>query len=312
MLDHNTVILIGGPTASGKTGLSVGLAKKINGVIINADSMQVYKELHILTARPNDDEMRGVEHHLFGHQSIATHYSVATWRAQALKAIETAHSNNQIPILVGGTGLYFKAMVEGLSPIPEISMSTREAICDLYDEIGAQAFHEKLRTIDPAMAERLPPTDRQRCIRAIEVYKDTGKTLSHWHEQPRVKPPAHLIFKGFILQPDRQMLYDRIDHRFDMMIDQGALEEVKAIHALDLDPLLPSLKAVGLPPLRAYLNGEISQEAAIEQAKLESRRYAKRQFTWFRNQMPAQTTNTLSIWHIETPCEVNALMAHLL
>ena len=311
MLDPNTVILIGGPTASGKTGLSVELAQQINGVIINADSMQIYQDLQILSARPTADEMEGIEHQLFGTVPISQHYSVATWRKEALATITDTHNKGKIPILVGGTGLYFKALLEGLSPIPQISLETRQRICDLYDEIGAQAFHAKLREIDEKTATRLPATDRQRCIRAMEVFEDTGKTLSHWQSKPRVTPPGHLIFKSFILKPERQTLYDKIDLRFDMMMQQGALKEVKAIHALDLNPLLPSLKAVGLPPLRDHLDGALSLKTAIEEAKLQSRRYAKRQFTWFNNQMSEQINEKLSIWHISMPNDAQTLIKHL-
>lgn len=312
MLAAHTVILIGGPTASGKTGLSVSLAQNINGAIINADSMQVYKELSILTARPTDDEMKDIDHHMFGHVPITQHYSVANWRKQALETINTLHKDGKIPILVGGTGLYFKALIEGLSPIPEISLKTREKIGHLYDEIGAEAFHDKLKEIDPEIAKRLPPTDRQRCIRALEVYEDTGKTLSHWQDMPRVNAPEHLNFKALILTPERQTLYDKINHRFDIMMEQGALDEVKALHDLNPDPLLPSLKAVGIPPLRAYLDGETSLEEAIDTCKTQSRRYAKRQFTWFNNQLPEQKTDRLTVHHIAVPSDIQAALSLIL
>lgn len=311
MIDPKTVILIAGPTASGKTGLSTDLAKQINGAIVNADSMQVYTELPILSAQPSTKERANIDHYLFGHMPINQHYSVAQWRQEALTAIENIRQKGQIPILVGGTGLYFKAMIEGLSPIPEISLETRKKVSALYDQIGAEAFHAYLKEVDPDMAERLPATDRQRCIRAIEIYQETKKTLSDWQTLPRVKAPDDFIFKAFILKPEREMLYQHINQRFDHMMDNGALEEAKAIHRLDLDPLLPSLKAVGLPPLRAYLDKELSLEEAIEQAKTHSRRYAKRQFTWFNNQMPETDEKSLSIWHLQSPYDVKTCLSYL-
>ncbi len=312
MIDPNTVILIAGPTASGKTRLAISLAQNIDGVIVNADSMQVYQELSILTARPTKSETEQAPHELFGTVSITQHYSVARWRNEALSIIKATHNKGQIPILTGGTGLYFKALIDGLSPIPDVSLETREEISTLYDKIGATSFHEKLQAIDPQTAQRLPATDRQRCIRAMEVYEETGKTLTYWQNIPRIKAPDHLTFTAFILKPKRQTLYERIDKRFDDMIAQGALDEVRAIHQLNLPPFLPSLKAVGIPPLRDYLNGNMSLEEAVELAKTQSRRYAKRQFTWFNNQMPEQTSEKLSIIHLAPPISLNSLTKHLL
>ncbi len=311
MIESKTVILVGGPTASGKTSLAIELAQKYNGVIINADSMQVYQELDIITARPNEHECQQAEHQVFGFISIKQHFSVAQWLEKVSQTIQETQLRKKTPILVGGTGLYFKALIEGLSPIPSIDMAIRKKIGNYYDEIGAQKFHDELHQIDPQAAERLSANDRQRCIRAMEIWHQTGQTLTYWQNQPRKKFVNNAVFKTFILLPNREKLYQKIEKRFDFMIENGALDEAKHIKELNLDRLLPGLKAVGLTSLLDYLDKKISLDEAITTGKTQTRRYAKRQFTWFKNQLPEQETKKLSVWHLKPPVDIKILDKYL-
>ncbi|TDI62007.1 MAG: tRNA (adenosine(37)-N6)-dimethylallyltransferase MiaA [Alphaproteobacteria bacterium] len=280
------VILIAGPTASGKSALSLYLAERFDGEIINADSMQVYDCLQVLTARPSQDEMAGIPHHLYGVIPPADAYSVAYWARDAVACIDDVLQRGKSAILVGGTGLYFKALVEGLSAVPEIGPTIRKAVRGLIASSGVLAVYDQLTAEDPVMAARLDPADRQRISRALEVIRSTGRSLADW--QSDEKQPALLaldhdidLFK-IILLPDRDWLYARCDLRFTLMLDQGALEEVKAMSGLD--PQLPAMRALGVMQLAAYLADEMTREEAIEKAQTATRQYAKRQMTWFRNQ----------------------------
>ena len=299
--EKKTVHVIVGPTASGKSALSLSLAQRINGVIINADSMQVYREIPVLAATPTPQEQQLVPHKLYGVLSIKQLCSAAKWRNMAIEAIQNALEHGTPPILVGGTGLYIKALIEGLSPIPSVPETIRIHAIQDYETMGGTAFKSHLQTIDPITAERLDANDSQRLIRAWEVYQHTGKPLSYYQDMAREKPPHDWFFAIHILLPDRETLYTRINQRFEVMLDNGMMDEVRTIHTLpNLNPLLSSLKALGLPHLRAYLDKKEVWNEAVDKAKAASRQYAKRQYTWFRNQLPETTDEQKNIRHY--PC----------
>jgi tRNA dimethylallyltransferase len=278
-------VLIAGPTASGKSAVAARLARDFGGAVINADSMQVYRELRVLSARPADEEMLGVQHFLYGFVSVSETYSVAKWLDAVRVALRVCEAQGLRPIFTGGTGLYFSALTQGLAPIPEIHAQLRVEVRQAFDAMGAERFYAELAQRDPVMAARLSPNDTQRIIRAYEVFEATGVSLAEWQEvkgEPVIDAPA----LTFVLKPNREWLYHRINTRFDLMVRGGALREAEALAALRLPPDLPALRALGVPQLTAHLRGETTLEAAIEQAKMQSRRYAKRQMTWFRHQMP--------------------------
>ncbi|HEX4505089.1 MAG TPA: tRNA (adenosine(37)-N6)-dimethylallyltransferase MiaA [Alphaproteobacteria bacterium] len=279
------VAVIYGPTASGKSDLAAALAERLNGVVINADSLQVYAELSILTARPGDDAMARAPHRLFGVLPAAQACSAARWRDVALQEIAAAHAAGRHPILVGGTGLYLKTLIEGLSPVPTADPEARAKASAVYEELGGEVFRAKLAERDPVIAARLKSGDRQRLIRAWEVAEATGIPLSEWQALP--KEPGHALDFSLIgLIPPRDRLYARIDARFRAMLEHGALDEAARFEALGLPSTLPANKALGLPELRRYLKGEIDLAEATRLAQQMSRNYAKRQTTWFRHQMP--------------------------
>jgi len=279
-------VLIAGPTASGKSALALELAQKTGGVVINTDSMQVYRDLRILTARPTPAEEARVPHRLYGHVDAAVHFSAGAWVTDAAQALAEARAQKLQPIFVGGSGLYFKALTRGLSAVPPIPAEVRESVRARLARDGVEALHAELAKRDPASAERLKPRDRARIARALEVVEATGRTLPDWHREglPPLLPPGE--FSALFVAPERDQLYARIDARFDAMLDAGALEEVAALAARRLDPLLPAMKAHGVPALIRHLRGEITREEAAETARADTRHYAKRQFTWFRHQLP--------------------------
>lgn len=289
---HKPVVIVVGPTASGKSALAIDVAEGFTGTVINGDSMQVYKELSVVTARPPaQDEMR-VPHALFGVMSVSEPCSVGRWLDMVCESIEDAWAEGRLPIVVGGTGLYLKALIHGLSPIPAMEPSVRANAEARYDEIGAEAFHEEVRSLDPITAERIKTGDTQRLQRAWQVAKGTGKPLSAWNDEANVVPDAlqGASFLTIALEPHRDALYAAINWRFEEMVSHGALDEVKDVLAMDLEPTLPAMKAVGVPELGAYIKGEIPLSEAIARAQQASRRYAKRQLTWLRNQIPEAKT----------------------
>jgi tRNA dimethylallyltransferase len=283
---NNKAVLIAGPTASGKSALALTLAEATGGVIINADSMQVYRDLRVLTARPTREEEAGIPHALYGHVDAAVNFSAGAWVADAAKALAEARAQNRIPIFTGGSGLYFKALTRGLSAVPPIPPDVREDVRARLQRDGVEALHAALMQHDPASAERLRPRDRIRIARALEVVEATGRSLTDWHRDglPPLLPPG--AFTAVFLEPERDELYARIDARFDAMLQAGALDEVAALAARRLDPLLPAMKAHGVPALIRHLNGEITLEEAATIGRADTRHYAKRQFTWFRHQLP--------------------------
>lgn len=282
------VIVVAGPTASGKSALALALAEKVGGEIVNADSMQVYREMRVLTARPSAAEEARVPHHLYGVTDAASPLSAGLWAVRAAAAMREIAARGRLPIVVGGTGLYFRALVEGLAPIPQIPAEIREAVRAEVAEAGPHA-HALLAETDPTLAETIRPSDLQRIARGIEVFRATGRRLSAWQQEPAA-PLVTGDFVKLVLAPERQWLRERIDRRFDLMLAEGALGEAEAMAALmegerGLDPSLPAMKALGLRPLIRHLAGEIPLEEAAELGKRESRAYAKRQETWFRTQM---------------------------
>jgi tRNA dimethylallyltransferase len=279
-------VLIAGPTASGKSALALDLAQKARGVVINTDSMQVYRDLRIITARPTPDEEALVPHRLYGHVDASVNFSAGAWVADAAKVLAEARAENRLPIFIGGSGLYFKALTRGLSAVPPIPAEVREAVRARLERDGVEAMRAELSRRDPAYAERLKPRDRIRIARALEVVEATGRSLTDWHRDglPPLLPPGE--FTALFLAPERDGLYARIDARFEVMLNAGALEEVAKLAARDLDPLLPAMKAHGVPALIRHLKGGISREEASEIGRADTRHYAKRQFTWFRHQLP--------------------------
>jgi tRNA dimethylallyltransferase len=279
-------VLIAGPTASGKSALALALAQKTGGVVINTDSMQVYRDLRIITARPTPAEEGLAPHRLYGHIDASVNFSAGAWVADAARILSEVRVEQRLPIFVGGSGLYFKALTRGLSAVPPIPADVRDGVRTRLERDGVEALHAELAQRDPASAERLKPRDRARIARALEVVEATGRALTDWHREglpPLLAPGA---FSALFLSPERDHLYGRIDARFDAMLAAGALEEVANLAARQLEPLLPAMKAHGVPALIRHLKGEISREAASEIGRADTRHYAKRQFTWFRHQLP--------------------------
>jgi len=278
-------VLIAGPTASGKSALALTLAQKRGGIVINADSMQVYRDLRVLTARPLPQEEALAPHRLYGHVDASVNFSAGAWVADAERVLAEARKKNLVPIFVGGTGLYFKALTRGLSAVPSIPSHIREDVRARLARDGAEALHAELARRDPASAGRLEPRDRARIARALEVIEATGRSLTDWHREGLPPLLAAGSYRALFLAPDRDALYARIDARFEAMLKQGALEEVARLAARNLDPLLPAMKAHGVPPLIRHFKGEITLEEASEIGRADTRHYAKRQFTWFRHQL---------------------------
>jgi tRNA dimethylallyltransferase len=280
------IILIAGPTASGKSALALALAEKPGGAIINADSMQVYRDLRIITARPTPEEEARVPHRLYGHVDAAENFSVGRWCTEVADVLAATQREARIAIVVGGTGLYFKALTQGLAAVPPIPAQIRNEVRARLASDGVEALHAELTRRDPAAAARLMPGDRARVTRALEVILATGRSLLLWHEENMpARVDAALAAKVFLM-PDRDELLRRIDARFDAMMAAGALDEVRALAERHLDANLPAMKAHGVPWLIRHLNGEIALGEAIECGKRDTRRYTKRQATWFRNQLP--------------------------
>jgi tRNA dimethylallyltransferase len=283
---NSKAVLIAGPTASGKSALADELARAADGVVINTDSMQVYRDLRIITARPTlEDEVRA-PHRLYGHVDAAVNYSAGAWVVDATAALAEARAQRRLPIFVGGSGLYFKALTRGLSAVPAVPPDIREHVRARLERDGPEALHAELKRRDPASAEKLKVRDRIRIARALEVIEATGRSLTDWHRDglPPLLPPDQVT--AVFLAPERDDLYARIDRRFGVMLEAGALDEVALLAARSLDPLLPAMKAHGVPALIRHLGGSLSLDEAAAVGRADTRRYAKRQFTWFRHQLP--------------------------
>jgi tRNA dimethylallyltransferase len=282
---QDTVIIVAGPTASGKSALGLALAEHYGGTVINADALQCYRDLHILTARPGAAEEARAPHRLYGFLDAAERGSAARWRDLAVREIAAAHGEKRLPILVGGTGLYLRALMGGLAAIPDIPPEIRDETAALYERLGGVRFREELARLDPTSASRFPPGDKTRLTRAYEVVRATDKPIGEWQHQPAAPLPYR--FATLVLAPPRAVLYTACDARFAAMVAAGGLAEAAALLARDLSPELPAMKAVGLPELFAHLRGETSLDQAIAAAQRSTRRYAKRQTTWFRHQLNA-------------------------
>ena len=282
-------MLIAGATSSGKSALALALAEQLNGSIVNADSMQVYRDLRVITARPAPEEEARAPHLLYGHVDAAENYSVGRWCVDARAALAAVERAGRLPIVVGGTGLYFKALTQGLAAVPPIPADIRSAVRDRLKGEGIAPLYAELSDRDPATARRLGPGDRARVTRALEVVLATGRSLSDWHREGMAPAlDADGAVKIF-LDADRAELYRRIDARFDAMLECGALDEVRALSRRGLDAALPAMKAHGVPWLIRSLKGEIDLATAAEEGKRDTRRYTKRQATWFRHQLPDWT-----------------------
>ncbi|MBB4076603.1 tRNA dimethylallyltransferase [Bartonella fuyuanensis] len=281
-MTRKTITLIAGPTASGKSELALQMAREKNALIINTDSMQVYDVLNVLTARPREADIEVVPHYLYGHVSPTLNYSVGQWLCDVKKLLATFSLRSVI--FVGGTGLYFRALLEGISEIPHVPDVVRQKWRLRLNKEGSESLYCQLLQIDAVVAKKISSQDKQRIVRALEVYDATGKKLSWWQKQKTTPLVVSNFVEKILLMPPRPLLYERIHKRLNSMIEKGALEEVVAMKNLMLSPSLPAMKAIGIPEFMAYLDGYRSFESALEAVKTETRRYAKRQMTWFRNQ----------------------------
>jgi len=285
LLSTVNAILITGPTASGKSALAVELARRHDGAVVNADSMQVYDTLRVLTARPSDDEMQGVPHHLYGHVPAAAAYSTGAWLRDVAALLPTLRDAGRLPVFVGGTGLYFKALTGGLSDMPEIPEALREELRTRLLEEGPDGLHAELAEADPAMAASLNRQDGQRIVRALEVVKATGRSIADFQGQSGPVVIDADQARKIVVLPDRAVLHQRINGRFEKMLQQGAEDEVGALLALGLPAEAPVMKAIGVSQIAAMLKGEMTRDEVLEKGAAATRQYAKRQMTWFRNQM---------------------------
>lgn len=283
------VHVIGGPTASGKSAYALDLAEKIGGAIINADSLQLYNGLPMLTAQPSEADKKIVPHYLYGITPPDVTLTAMDWRNMALTTIEKVIADGHVPIIVGGTGFYIKTLMEGLSPIPEVPNEVRILSEDLMDHLGIEEFFKQLQKLDPVLCEKIDPLNRRRLVRAYEVIAHTGKPMSYWQSFPPVGAPDQYAFNVQIIMPERDVLYDRCNTRFDMMIAAGVTEEVRQFDDLIMAGKIPFdcalTHALGFQPLQQYVRGEMDLETAIVLSKNETRHYAKRQSTWFKNQI---------------------------
>lgn len=299
------VLIIGGPTASGKSSLALDLAQELDGIIINGDSLQIYKGLEILTASPSHQDRQEVPHRLYGLLDKDHVCTVGMWQDLALREITSA--KGKFPIIVGGTGLYLDSLIKGLSTIPPISKATRDQARQEYETLGANAFHHRLQEIDPQAASRIAPGDTQRMTRAWEVYLETQVPLSQWQQKKKKKKIKDLNPFSILVLPDRETLYAHAEERFAHMIDLGVLEEVKATMTI-ISPSHPLTKAIGFLPLAEYLKNHLTLEEAIDQSKTMTRQYIKRQYTWFRNQVQ----NAFMVDHIYARREKTNILSDLL
>ena len=287
-LKPKSVLVVGGPTASGKSDLAIDLALRYNGVVLNADSMQIYKGLPILSAAPSTEDRAKVEHRLYEIFAPSQNGSVVEWLNLAVKEIHKVWDEGKMPIVVGGTGMYLDNLIKGVTPIPETKAEIRLQVSEILKQKGLPFLYQLLQQYDAETASRLSENDTTRVKRAVEVFLDTGKKLSIWHKLPMIKKLPEADFRVVKLLPETQELDERCYLRFEKMMQQGALEEVRALLGLKLDPQLPAMKMLGVPELRGYLEGKVSLEDAVSQGKLHTRQYAKRQRTWFKHKLDAE------------------------
>jgi tRNA dimethylallyltransferase len=301
---HPSLVVIAGPTASGKSALALALAQQIEGVVVNADSAQIYRDLRVLSAAPTDEERSQAEHRLYGMQDGALPCSAADWAAMARREITDIHASDRIPILVGGTGLYLRTLLDGIAPVPAIEPEVRARVRGTPIEKN----RAKLETLDPAAAARIAPADAARINRALEVILSTGRTLTEWQTQREGGIADEVDLRPLVLLPPRKWLYARCDDRFAHMVGQGAVAEVEALLARKLNPSLPVMRAIGVRELSAYLLGQSSLDDAIAAGQQATRRYAKRQYTWFAHQPPAEWPRFREALDVERLSEALALL----
>jgi tRNA dimethylallyltransferase len=283
--ESDPILIVGGPTASGKSALALDLALRLRGIVINADSMQVYKELRILSARPTPADEERVPHRLYGTLPARERCSAGRWCDLALAEIAGARAKQLLPILVGGTGLYFRSLLRGLAPIPPVPQGIRDTAVELHTEVGAAEFHRLLAVRDPDSAARIHPANTQRVLRAYEVFEATGKSLGDWQNEAAGEAGYAGKVVALVLEPPREVLYAACDARSELMAAAGGIEEVAALLTLEIDPALPIMKALGVREFAALLAGDAKRDEAIENLRRATRNYAKRQATWFRHQM---------------------------
>lgn len=298
-----SIAVVAGPTASGKSRLALALARAFHGTIINADSMQVYRGLCVLTARPSPHDMALAPHRLYGEIDADESCSAGRWRDLALVEITRAHGEGRLPILVGGTGLYLSALLDGIAEIPPVPAVVVAEARALHARLGGEEFRRTLAALDPDTAAKLPAADTQRLIRAYAVARGTGVALSAW--QKRQVPHSGSLAAAVVLLPPRDALYAEIDRRLERMFDGGAIDETRTLLARELSPLLPAMKAVGVREIARYLAGACSREVALAAAQQATRRYAKRQYTWLRHHLPA--SKKLRKYVIETQFSESSL-----
>jgi tRNA dimethylallyltransferase len=279
---NKPLLIICGPTASGKSNLAIEKAKQINGEIVNIDAMQVYKEIPILTCSPTDEDKSSIPHHLYNHIPIIEKYSASIYVNEAIDVIKKITSDGKVPIIVGGTGLYIKALCEGLSTIPEIPSDLRESVRQLFLEYGKEEFYKKLAELDPISAQNLHPSNSQRLMRAYEVFMHTGKSIYEFHKSKPESPIKEYNIETIILLPEKEELYNRCNTRFVELMETGVIEEVKALQGIVEKE---KIKPIGFCEIMRYIEGEITKEGAISIAQTKTRQYAKRQITWFSHQM---------------------------
>jgi tRNA dimethylallyltransferase len=279
----NTVLVVAGPTASGKSALAIELALKYNGIIINADASQIYKDIPIVSAAPDENDKAKVEHLLYGVLEAEEKKSVSDWIKLVVEAIRCVWAKEKLPIVTGGTGFYIESLINGMSPIPETRQETKIKVARIFDAEGVEGAFEYLQKIDADGAKKVKPGDKTRVRRALEIFEDTGKSIAEWFEKPMIKPLPEAEFKAILLLPNLTDIEENCSKRFEAMMKKGALNEVAKLLEKKIADDMPVMKAIGVPELRGCIEGKVSEREAVNEAKLRTRQYAKRQLTWFRN-----------------------------
>lgn len=279
----NSVLVVAGPTASGKSALALELAMQYNGVIINADASQLYKDIPIISAAPDENDKAKVEHLLYGILEAGEKNSISDWIKLVVKAIKNVWQQGKLPIVTGGTGFYIESLINGVSPIPETKLEVKQRVAEMFKTHGGRAVFEYLQKIDAKGAKKVNPNDTTRVRRALEIFEDTGISIDEWFEKPMIKVLPEAEFTVVLLLKDLSELEDKCNRRFDIMMNDGALDEIKSLVGKGVAADMPVMKAIGVPELMSFLRDEISIDEAVKSAKLHTRQYAKRQLTWFRN-----------------------------